>query len=182
MEMNDVFSARKPISDESGRVVVVDGKRQCVRLRSLVVWAGCHWLQQHVLCGGAGCKACEVGHPRRSYGFAIVDRPTQTAALLRLSATDVARLEESSRGTDPTRELAIGDEFWIRRDGDRKPLTVEFLKNSPQIVELDRDYVMLEIMRLHGIKATPRDIRERIYFDLVRARALEACGGHRVLV
>lgn len=182
MGVDDVFSQVRPVGDDSGRVVVVGPRMQPVRLRSLVVWCGCHWIGSHVLCGGNGCKACEVGHPKRSYGFCIVDRPAQTVALLRLSATDVARLEEASRGSDPARPLSIGDEFRIRRDGDRKPLTIEFLKNSPKIIELDRDYVLLEILRLHGIKATAGHVRERTYFELVRGRAAEACGGSRLML
>lgn len=180
--VNDVFSRTKPTTDDAGRVVAVSDRWQLIRLRSLPIWCGCHWAGMHLLCGGKQCELCRTGVPKRSYGFSIVDRPQDTAALIRFSASDVARLEASVRCTDPARDLKVGDQFKIRREKDRVPLTVEFVTNSSQILELQPDFVMLEILRLHQIQASPRDVAERSFYGMICARAAQACSGQRSLI
>lgn len=176
---DELFSRRRPEGDDSGRVVVVDQRWQSIKLRSLPTWVGCHWLGQHLLCAGSTCEICKRRHPRRSFAFSIVDRPGATAALLRLSATDVATMSAATGRSDL--DLLVGDAFKIRRDADRKPLSVEFLKNFPQTIELSQEYAILEVLRLHRIKATAADVRERAYYGLIAERALSACQGQKSL-
>lgn len=176
---DEIFSSRRVESDHSGRVVSVGTAWQQIRLRNEPVWVGCHWLGESVLCGGRLCPACERGNPKRPYAFVQVDRPGQTMALLRLSASDCAELQRT--GSDPA-ALVVGDSWKIRRPGDRKPLVAEFFKSFSETVAVSQESVMLEILRLHRVRATLTDVRERAFYGLVCARALEACGVRSLIV
>ena len=178
--MDDVFSNLRPETDDSGRVVVVGVHWLCVRLRSFPVWVGCHWVREHVLCAGPKCALCSAGHPKRPSAFAYVDRVAHTTALLRLSASDIAAMSATAKHLNG--DLVIGDCWKICRPKDRAPLAVEFVKHSPEILELTQDRVMLDVLRLHRIQATARDVAERTFMGLVLARSQEACGGSRSLL
>lgn len=176
---NEVFSREKPASSESGRVVVVSARPKQVRFRSVPFWAGCHWFGQSVLCGGSACPACEKGHAKRAYAFALVDVPGEGTQILRLSCSDFAKIVRP----DPAAglELAIGDVFEIRREKERVPLTVRFLKNSPNVIELSHDQLVLETLRLHKISVTHADVRDRAYWGMICDRARVACGGQTTM-
>ena len=176
---HEVFTPSKPLSSDSGRVVVVSSRPIQVRFRSVPFWAGCHWLGQSVLCGGSECPACQAGHAKRGYAFSLVDVPQQGTQILRMSVSDFARIVRPS--PDATVELDVGDVFEIRREKERVPLTVRFLKSCENIIELSHDQLVLEVLRLHRISVTHADVRERAYWGLVNDRARVACGGQRPL-
>lgn len=174
---DEVFSSRRVESDDSGRVVSIGTGWQLIKLRSGVVWGGCHWINESILCGGKLCPACRLGYPKRPYAFALVDRPGQAVAVIRLSASDVAELTRT--GSDPS-ALVVGDSWKVRRPADRKPIVAEFNKKFSDVLELSLELVQLEVLRLHRIRGTIADVRERAFFGLVCARAEEACGGRRL--
>lgn len=178
--MDDVFSSKKPETDDAGRVVVVSHAWLSIRLRSFPVWVGCHWVQEHVLCGGPKCPLCRHGHPKRPSSFAFVDRVAATTALIRLSATDLAAMSASAGHVNG--DLVLGDCWKIARLKERQALSVQFIKHSPEIIELTQDRVMLDVLRLHRIQASARDIAERTFMGLVLARAEEACSGQRTML
>jgi hypothetical protein len=177
---DEVFSKMRPPSSDSGRVVVVSSRPTQVRFRSVPFWAGCHWLGQSVLCAGTKCPACAKGHPKRGYAFSLVDVPQQGTQILRMSVSDFAKFVRP----DPSSalELDIGDVFEIRREKERVPLTVRFLKSCQDIIELSQEQLVLEVLRLHRIQATHADVRERAYWGLIHQRCLETCGGQRSLI
>lgn len=178
--MNDeVFSRERPSSDDAGRVVSVGLQWQQIRLRNEPIWCGCHWINESILCGGKMCPACQAGYPKRPYAFASVDRPNQTTAIIRLSASDVAELQRT--GSDPD-ALVVGDTWKVRRPGDRKPLVAEFFKTFSEVLEIPREALMLEILRLHRIRGTITDVRERSFYGLICGRAGEACGRGKMLI
>jgi len=174
---DEIFSSKVPAADDAGRVVVVGPAWQQVRLRNEPIWTGCHWIGESILCGGRLCPACKLGHPKRPYAFAQVDRPGQATAIIRLSASDVAELQRT--GSNPA-ALVVGDSWKIRRPGDRKPLTAEFFKSFLETLAISQEALMLEILRLHRIRGTLADVRQRAYYGLICARAEEACGGRRL--
>lgn len=174
---DDVFSSKRPLSDDAGRVLVVGLAWQQIRLRNEPIWCGCHWINESVLCGGQLCPACKAGYSKRPYAFAHVDRPNQTTAIIRLSASDVCELQRT--GSDST-ALILGDSWKIRRPGERKPLVAEFFKSFPEFLPIPQENLTLEVLRLHRIRATAADVRERAYYGLICARAEEACGGRRL--
>lgn len=177
---DEVFSRVRPASSDSGRVVVVGARPVQVRFRSVPFWAGCHWVQQSVLCAGSLCPLCKKGQPKRGYAFSLVDVPQQGVQILRMSVSDFAKFVRP----DPSSalELGIGDVFEIRREKERVPLTVRFVKSCSEIIQLSQEQLVLEVLRLHGIQATHADVRERAYWGLIQQRALEACGGQRLLI
>lgn len=176
---DDVFTKEAACSDESGRVVSVGSAWQQIRLRTEPIWCGCHWLGQSILCGGKLCPACKAGSPKRPYAFAAVDRPAKGLAVLRMSASDVAELQRT--GSDPA-ALVIGDTWKVRRPGERKPIVAEFFKSFRETLELSQELLMLEVLRLHGIRGTAADVRERAFYGLVCARAAEACGQRQLML
>lgn len=176
---NEVFTQDRPRSSDSGRVVVVTTRPIQVRFRSVPFWAGCHWLGQSILCGGSECACCKAGHPKRGYAFSLVDVPQQGTQILRMSVSDFARIVRPS--PDSSVELDVGDVFEIRREKERTPLTVRFLKSCPGIIELTHDQLVLEVLRLHRIAATHADVRERAYWGLVNERCKMACQGQKPL-
>jgi hypothetical protein len=123
---------------------------------------------------------CAAGHPKRPSAFSYVDRIADTTALLRLSAADLAAMSATAKRLNG--DLVIGDCWKIARLKERAPLAIEFIKHTPEVIELTQDHAMLDILRLHRIQATASDVRERTFMGLVMSRAQEACGGQRRLV
>lgn len=176
--MDDVFSTTCGRDDHDSRVVKVTGIWQGIRVRSTPLWVGLHWCDQSILCAGSDCAACQAGFPKRRYAMVSVDRPSNCLAVLQLTERDLCLLH----GLDPQVEesIRIGSQFRVKRPVSRQPLVAEYLGFTANLVTVSQEIVMVDVLRIHGIRATEADVRTGGFRRLVQMRSLEAAKGRRV--
>jgi len=173
----DVFASCRNVEQCDSRIVRVTALKQAVRLRSEPLWCSLHWVEQSILCCGDACPACEAGFPRRSYAFASVDRPGNTSAVMQLTERDLCTL--SSLVPDQTTGIQIGCQFRVWRPASRQPLAAEYLGYTASLIEWPKETLIVDLLRIHGIRATEGDARTGGYRQLVRSRAGEVSRSRR---
>lgn len=176
--MGDVFSASCTRDERDSRVVRVTGTRQIVRLRTSPLWVGLHWADRSILCATKGCSCCDSGMPIRRYAMVVVDRPGQTMAVLQLTEGDLCKLARLDGQEDLTTRL--GAQYRIWRPGARRPLEAEFLGFTQDLVTITPQMAMVDVLRIHGIRATEADVRDGGYLHLVQLASSQAARGGRL--
>lgn len=175
--MNDVFTLTRSVDDVSSRVVRVLAAKLPVRLRSKFVWAHLHWAQQSILCGGDECPACSQGYTRRRYAFVAVDKPGLAQGVLQLTENDVCLLAKLAK-CDPESKM-IGLQFRVWRSKSRQPLEAEFLGFTEELFAVPAETVMVDVMRIHGVRATEKDVSGGGFRSLISSRTMELIGNAR---
>lgn len=178
--MDEVFATTCGRDDHDSRVVKVNGVRQIVRARSTPVWVGLHWCDYSVLCAGTDCPACKVGFPKRRYAMLSVDRPGSCIAVIQLTEKDLCLFTSLDKAAEGT--IRIGSQYRVWRPKERQPLIAEYLGFTANLTPISQEILMVDVLRIHGIRATEGDIRTGGFRSLVKARASEACHSRRQLV
>lgn len=175
--MGDVFSSSSGDGERESRLVKVTAAFQRVRVRSAEVWAGLHWCGLSVLCSGVECPACQSGFPKRRYCFVAVDRPGQAIALLQLTERDHSQCVS----LDPSGEVTmrIGSQFQIRRKITRQPMEIEYCGFTENLLKMPEETIKVDLLRIHGIRATEADVHTGGARRLVQLRAAEASSTRR---
>lgn len=161
-------------TEVSGRVVAITATPQVVRVRGRAVAAGCHWLGEHVLCGGNECLACDRGHPKRPFFFLAVDSPSREVRILRVTPKDMQEIGVRAFDSCGKNEVDCGLQMRVWRPGPRRPLAVEYLGHTRGLIELSQEMVWLDVLRVHRICAVAADVRTGEALRLIRIRVGEA--------
>jgi hypothetical protein len=176
--MGDVFSSTCGRDDHDSRICKITAARQLVRVRSGPLWCSLHWCDQSILCAGDSCPACEAGFPKRRYSFVAVDRPGSCLAVLQLTEKDwclLSTLDNSVVGM-----TRIGSQFRVWRPASRQPMAAEYLGFTADLISIPQEVVIVDLLRIHGIRATEADVRTGGFRRLTAAKAHEAAKGRRV--
>lgn len=176
--MDDVFSLSRSSDQPDSRIVRITLAKQAVRIRSEPLWVGLHWVGESILCAVKDCEACRQGYTKRPYAMIAVDRPGNAIAVLQLTEGDLAlctRLDQESKGT-----IRIGSQFRVWRPQTRQPMSAEFLGFTADLLPVPRESLIVDVLRIHKIKATEGDVRTGGYRALTSMRAASAVGGTKV--
>lgn len=176
--MGDVFSTSYAREERDSRVVRVTRSSQRIRIRAVPLWVGLHWVERSILCAGKACRCCETGLPVRRYAMTVVDRPEQTLAVLQLTEGDLCKLARLDGQQDLV--TRIGSQYRIWRPGERRPLEAEFLGFTENLITISKEMVMVDVLRIHGIRASEADVRDGGFLHLVQLRAAEVSRGERL--
>lgn len=108
----------------------------------------------------------------------MVDRPASTLATLQLTEKDLCLLV----GLDPQREdtIRIGSQYRVWRQKERQPMTAEYLGFTEKLITIPQSTLIIDVLRIHGIRATDGDVQTGTYRSLVKGRAHQAAAGKRV--
>jgi hypothetical protein len=68
---------------------------------------------------------------------------------------------------------SVGACFELSRPVSRQPLFIKFAKFSANCTEVSQEVVALEILRIHQVLATQRDMESGHWVELVRMRAAD---------
>ncbi len=168
--VNDVFHQERGSRSETGRCLEIGIREVVVRLRSEWLHAGCHWIGQHVLCGGSECPVCQRGVPKRPFSFAQFERQDGTFAILRATPRDVESLEGTAREAG---EADYTGAVWaLSRPKSRQPLAIRFLRRTPAPFVISRDVLAVEVLRMHSVQVTLNDIQAGTWVALVSGRRI----------
>lgn len=176
--MDDVFSLSRASDQPDSRIVRITLKQQAVRIRSEVLWVGLHWVGESILCSVKDCEACIQGYTKRPYAMVAVDRPGNSIAVIQLTEGDLTllkNLDALSQGT-----IRIGSQFRVWRKADRQPLSAEFLGFTAELLPVPREQLIVDVLRIHKIRATEGDVRTGGYRQLTSMRVASALGGRKV--
>ena len=167
----EIFSSTGGDRACGGRVVEIGRGEVAVAVRSTPLHCGCHWVGQHVICGGSKCKLCAGGMPKRPFSFLGVQRTDGSAGIVRCTPRDVAAMEAAARANGD--ELSPGAVYGLSRPVSRQPLAVRWHSRarSPWVYSAER--LALEVLRVHQVQATERDLEAGRWVELVIARADE---------
>lgn len=176
--MDDVFTLTRSVDESGSRVVRVLAAKLPVRLRSKFLWAHLHWAHQSILCAGAECPACLQGYTRRRYAFVAVDKPGLAQGVLQLTEHDVCLLAKLAK-CEPESTM-IGLQFRVWRSKSRQPLEAEFLGFTEELFAIPTESLMVDVLRIHGVRATEGDVRTGSFRSLIVGRTQELIGNARV--
>lgn len=168
---NEIFSSAAGDRGCGGRVVEVGRAELVVAVRSTPLHCGCHWVGQHVICGGSRCRLCAGGMPKRPFSFLGVQRADGSAGILRATPRDVAALEAAARANGD--ELSPGACFAIARPVSRQPLVIRWHSRTRSAWVYSPERLALEVLRVHQVQANERDLEAGRWVELVIARADE---------
>jgi len=109
--------------------------------------------------------------PKRPFSFVGVQRPDGSAGIVRATPRDVAAMEAAARANGD--ELSPGAVYGLARPVARKPLAIRWHSRarSPWVYSPER--LALEVLRVHQVQATERDLEAGRWVELVVARAEE---------
>ncbi len=177
--VSDVFASSCARDDHDSRVVRVSGVRQIVRIRSEALWCGLHWADRSILCSGSNCVACERGWPLRRYAMVAVDRPGQSMAVLQLTERDLCLL--TTLNPSSPESMKIGSQFRVWRSESRQPMSAEYLGVTENLLVIPRETAMVNVLRIHGIRATEADVRTGGFRRLVALKVADMISPSKVL-
>lgn len=165
------------VAVDCGRVWDVSRAWFCLRLRGVPILHGCHWLGEHVLCGGSECPACRSGVPKRSFSFWWCDSPREGSRVLRATPSDAASCEQGANAAGLTFEAGLS--FMVARPVAKRPLAFERFGISRGVAPAAQDIIMRSVLALHGVvvprlDATPAEFTAAL--NMKCARVLHAQG------
>lgn len=176
--MDDVFSLNRSSDQPDSRIVRVTVKQQAVRIRSEVLWVGLHWCGESILCPVKDCEACKQGYTKRAYAMVAVDRPGNAIAVIQLTEGDLSLLKKLQPADEDM--IRIGSQFRVWRKADRQPLSAEYLGFTAELLTVPREQLIVDVLRIHKIRATEADVRTGGYRALTSMRVESALGGRKV--
>lgn len=177
---NDVFSSERGQDDAHSLLLKVSGRGKLVRIRSVPIWVSLHWRGRSVLCCGRGCPACERREGRRRYAFAAVQCEDGVMRTLQMTERDISTLSELD--VEGGGALRSGSKYMLWRAGDREPLSAKFVDWRDGVGAVCQNVVMLDVLRIHGVKCNEQDLRTGQVSEFVRLQAElqpAAAGGGR---
>lgn len=177
--MDEVFSLSRGPSERDSRVLKVGGKAEMIRVRSIPLWAHLHWQDRSILCAGKECPACQRGYTRRRYAFVAVDLRGGLLSTIQLTEGDVCtltRLEPSKPDS-----MTIGSQFRVWREGSRRPMVADYCGFTPDLVTISFERLMVDVLRIHGVAATERDVSSGGHRQLAASRCWDLIGGQRAM-
>lgn len=167
--VTDVFSRERGHDDAHSLLVKVKARGQLLRIRSVAIWISLHWRGRSVLCCGKGCPACENREGRRRYAMVSVQGEDGQLRTLQLTERDIATLSELD--TAGGGALRVGSKYMVWRQGDREPLSAKWAGWADGCGEVCQDVVMLDVLRIHGVKCSERDLASGQVGEFVRLQA-----------
>jgi hypothetical protein len=116
---------------------------------------------------------------KRRYAFGLFDRPDCTVGVLQLTERDLEQMIKCDRDSGGVARL--GAAWYVSRPASRQPMAVEFSGFSSKLLALPMERLKVDLLRIHGVEATERDLADGGALPLVCSMATELLGGRRAM-
>jgi hypothetical protein len=105
-------------------------------------------------------------------------KPGLAQGVLQLTEHDVCMLAKLAK-CEPESTM-IGLQFRVWRSKSRQPLEAEFLGFTEELFAIPTETLMVDVLRIHGVRATEKDVSSGGFRALIAGRTMELIGNARV--